>query len=639
MLAKMRIIAFALCLLAGPAHAQQTSNHLPRGTAAFDKRFDIDAHGYNATNSYLAIYLANVVYPEFLDQLTGSPLKQDTSSTTEWHKNPKTFYAEFVKRIEYLFKNAEFTWVYGVHDKYDPEAMIISTSKAVFVVFRGTDRTGSALTGVAGGAYQWDEWLKTDFKINQISPDLSSLGTGPTESGETKIHAGFWESMAVSKPFTVAQKATGIEEKSCEYASLGHPSFRECLVGVIRAAGGGSKTVFIIGHSLGAAQAQLFSAYLAAHQTNDGHHDGIKVQTVYLVASPHPGNREFVRRLHQLIGKDQIQRFDFVNDPVTMLPPYQTGLDTYARSGTRIYYDDVQTVQVGVPERVPGIGEPVWTDMTAGVMIGGIMGPAGALVGGAAFALSDFCYHYPQWHLNAAWSAVHRQIREDLPSPLPIPQNAGLAPRVYDNCENPLTVARGNRSESGRVADAAADALGDIEEAAEELIYTAKGVFSNLLEHPVSDGYYIFQLLGGQKWLDIKSCQGDNGCAVNLSVLGANHSDNRFYVKKEIGAYSLRNGNANKADFLEVAAGDIMDNYGRVQMWEANLPFGGHSPNQLWHFYPIPNHSDHFLIRNVASGKVLSGKAACATQNGCTVFQRNAVNNSLYSVWILKKDN
>jgi len=277
--------------------------------------------------------------------------------------------------------------------------------------------------------------------------------------------------------------------------------------------------------------------------------------------------------------------------------------------------------------------------MTAGVLIGGFMGPAAAVAGAAAFAKSDFCYHYPQWHLNAAWSAVHRQIREDLPSPLPIPQNAGPTPRVYDNCENPLTVARGNRSESGRVADATAEALEDIEEAAEELIYTANGVFSNLLAQPVPDGYYIFQLLGGQKWLDIKSCQGDNGCAVNLSALGANHSDNRFYVKKEIGAYSFRNGKPNNADFLEVAAGDILDNYGRIQMWEANLPFGGHSPNQLWHFYPIPNHPDHFLIRNVASGKVLSGKAACATQNGCKVFQRSAVNNSPYSVWILKKDN
>lgn len=618
-----------------------TFNRLPlRGTSVFDTQFNLNADGPNPINSYLATYLTTVVYPEFLDQLTGSALKQNTSYTTSMHTNPVFFYNEFVRLTKHLFTNPVYDWVFGTQGGYDPEAMVISTPKAVFVVFRGTDRVGSLPSGIAGGAYQWAEWIKTDFRFHAINPDLPTLGdSSQTKDGETKVHQGFWESLKISKPFVIRQSPNGGQQIPCPHApTFGQPSFRECLVAAIKAAGGPSKKVFIIGHSLGAAHAQIFSGYLAAHVTNAGTPDGVKVQGVYAVAAPHPGNPVFRDTLNRIIGKQRLQRYDFVNDPITMLPPYQLGLDQYGRAGTRIYYDDIKTVQVGVPERIPGVGEPVWTNLAAGVLVGGLA------VGGAA-VLSDFCFHYPQWYLNAAWSAIPRQHRDLLPDPLPVPRNEGPQPRVYDGCVNPLTVARGNRSEAGRLADAAAAAAKAAEEAAaavgqavEQVAYNSGQLFANVLANPIADGTYYFRLLQGRKYLDISGgCRGQNGCKVQLWDIGQSTANNRFRIKKELGAYSIRNGSGDNLDFLEVDASDILDNYGEIQMWEANLPFGGHNANQLWHFYAVPNRPGLFVVRNVASGKVLTGKARCANENGCKVFQKDGQNNSPYQVWVIEK--
>jgi hypothetical protein len=75
-------------------------------------------------------------------------------------------------------------------------------------------------------------------------------------------------------------------------------------------------------------------------------------------------------------------------------------------------------------------------------------------------------------------------------------------------------------------------------------------------------------------------------------------------------------------------------------MWEANLPFGGHNANQLWHFYRVPNQRrELFVVRNVATGKVMTGKANCVNENGCKVFQKDAQHNSPYQVWFLEPSN
>lgn len=592
-------------------------NRLPlRATSVFDTQFNVDANGPNAVNSYLATYLATLVYPEFIDQLSGRSLVQNMTYTKSLHTNPASFFSEFKKYTEYLFSNPVYAWIYSDQGGYNPEAMVISTAKAVFVVFRGTDRVGAETTKAG---YDYAEWVSSNFYAIHDDPDL------PTLAG--KVHKGHWDSMK-AQPKVIRNGSNGPTNGPCLQSSRNEFSFRECLTSEIRAAGGGtSKKVFLMGHSLGASHAQLFAAYLAGHVTQTLAPDPIKPQGVYGIAAPHPGNDQFRNRLNALVGKNRIQRFDFVNDPVTMLPPYLLGPYQYGRAGTRIYYDDLQTVQVGVPERIPGIGEPLWTNFASGFLAGGLLGAGGGVV-------SDFCFHYPQWYLNAALSAVPRQAREKLPVPLPIPRTGGDDPKVYGGCINPLTVMRGERSEAGR----AADAVEAIVEAIEQVVYNAGQLFANLVGNPVADGTYYLRLLEGRKYLDIiNGCRGNNGCDVQLWDKGSSSADNRFYVKKELGGYSLRNTKGSSLDYLELDGNELLDNYGQVQMWEANLPFGGHQANQLWHFYAVPNRPGLFVIRNVANGKVMAGKAACAKQNGCRVFTRSATDNSPYQVWILER--
>jgi hypothetical protein len=605
-----------------------TFNRLPlRGTSVFDTQFNLNAAGH-PVNNYLATYLATLVYPDFLDQLSGSRFKQNETYTKSLHTNPASFYSEYKKYTSYLFTSPAYSWVYSDQGGYNPEAMVISTPKAVFVVFRGTDRVGAAKTKAG---YDWAEWIFSDFYALHDTPDL------PTMAGQ--VHKGFWDSLKAS-PKVIRQAAQGPENGQCHQGSRNESSFRECLVSEIRASGGQAKKVFVIGHSLGAAHAQIFAGYLAGHVTSSNQSDAIPPQAVYGIAAPHPGNDAFRDRLNSLVGKSRIQRFDFVNDPITMLPPYLFGPYQYGRAGSRTYYDDIRTVQPNVPERVPAVGEPFVTNFVGGALVGGILG------GGAA-VFSDFCFHYPQWYLNAAWSGAPKSSRAQLPVPLPVP-NIGGSTGVYGGCVNPLTVARGERSEMGRAADAAAAAAEAAKEAAaaageaiEQVAYNTGQLFNNLLANPVPDGTYYIRLLQGRKFLDISGgCRGQNGCKVQLWDIGQSASNNKFKVKKVVGGYTIQNGSGDNIDFLEVDADDLLDApdaAGRIQMWEANLPFGGHNANQLWHFYQVPNRAGLFVVRNAATGKVMDAVNNCVGQNGCTVRQKPARNNDPTQVWVFQR--
>lgn len=606
-----------------------TFNGTLQPQSVFGQNFNVSASGHDPVNSYLAIYLSALIYPEFLDQLTGSPFIQNEGYTKTLHTNPIAFVNAFIQDTANLnfFTAPSYKWFFGEQGGYDPEAMVITTTNAVFVVFRGTDRVGAekTLTG-----YQWAEWFASDFYAIHDTPDL------PTLTG--KVHKGFWDSLK-APPRVVRQTPGGAAYGQCLGSSRNEVSFRECLVSEIRADAGATKKVFLIGHSLGAVQAQAFAAYLAGHVDARLQSDAIKPQGIYAIASPHLGDDVFRDRINNLLGRNRLQRFDFVNDPVTMLPPYVLGPFQYGRAGTRIYYDDVQTVEVAVPERFPGTSS-IEASFIAGVLTGGVS---------ALFSVptigSDFCFHYPQWYLNAAWSAVPGPAKSQLPEPLPLPRAGGRDPQIYGGCMNPVTVARGERSGAGVVADTATatvqlaqETAAAIGEAIEQVVYDAGQLFTNLLTNPVEDGDYTLRLLQGRKYLDVSgSCVGQNGCKVQLWDIGKSVSNNRFFIRKEIGGYSIRNGSGDNPDFLEVDANELLKNHGRVQMWEANLPLGGHNGNQLWHFYPIPNKAGHYLIRNVVSGKVLGAKKDCVNQNGCNVRQANVVNNDASQVWILSR--
>jgi len=379
------------------------------GPNVFNVRFNERATGAAPANAYLLTYLVTLIYPEFLDQLSGDPLKQDADYVQRLHTKPQDFVQEYASRTHHLFWNAsappgaadqppQYVWVWGRSGGWDPEAMVISTAKAVIVVIRGTDR----VAGKKKLGYNWAEWIQSDFRALPVAPDVVGL------SGH--VHKGFWESMTA--PATL-------------YAPSGNPlppgiqnnqPFRESLLAVIKAFGGGQKPIWVVGHSLGAAQAQLYGAYLTVK--------GVPPQGVYAVAAPHVGDRTFVDQLNGMFPNQRLQRFDFVHDPVTMVPPIP-----YARAGTRVYYDDVKSVQFAAPER----------NTAQGIRMDGVLNSPIVRF----FPPGDFCFHYPQWHLTAAYNQLDQGIVGAMPSPLPTPVMRG---DVYSRLCGPVKVTRGNRS-------------------------------------------------------------------------------------------------------------------------------------------------------------------------------------------------
>jgi len=162
-----------------------TVNRLPlRATSVFDTQFNVNADGPNPVKSYLATYLTTLVYPEFIDQLSGSSLVQNETYTKSLHTNPATFFSEFTRYTAHLFHNPVYAWIYSDQGGYNPEAMLISTSKAVFAVFRGTDRVGAEKTKAG---YNYAEWVSSNFYAIHDDSDVPALAG--------KVHKGFWDSL------------------------------------------------------------------------------------------------------------------------------------------------------------------------------------------------------------------------------------------------------------------------------------------------------------------------------------------------------------------------------------------------------------------------------------------------------------
>ncbi len=392
-----------------------------RGPNAFTRVFKSNAVGYSPSNAYLLTYLATLIYPDFLDQLSGDPFTANKSYVKNLHKKPQAFVDEYAKYTRHLFwdekskkgpsnQPPQFVWLWGNRGGQDPEAMVISTPKTILVVFRGTDRVGNAKKK---SGYTWNEWLHTNFVALGVAPKVRGL--------RGKVHAGFWYSLTAPTSLYVPTKS-----KDPSGLRKGRP-FRDAVLDVITAFEGKKKKIWVVGHSLGAAHVQLFSAYLNAR--------GYPPQGVYALAAPHVGDSTFVKQLDGMFPPHRLQRFEFIHDPVTKVPPKKMpqpdgSTMTFARAGTRVYYNNVHVTRFNASER----SATAETARLAGLLLGG-----GAL--GGLFATADFCYHYPQWYLMAAYRQLPKGEVRRIPSPLPTPVMKG---DVYSKLCGPLKILRGN---------------------------------------------------------------------------------------------------------------------------------------------------------------------------------------------------
>ena len=554
-----------------------------QGTNAFRSVFDANATGRHDGNAYLLMYLSSAIYPEMLDKLTRRNLDDD-----KLNREPALFAREYAGLTKHLFYDTHapltatnraptFEFITSTEPEgYDPEAMLIDTPDVIYVVFRGTDRVASAKDDTG---YQWNEWLKTDFDF---------LGMAPGEGLRGKVHAGFWKSLA---------------------------KIRNRLGDRVVALGGrDKKKVWVTGHSLGAGQAQLFGAWLAIAKS-------VPVQGVYAFAAPQVGDKQFVNDMNAAFWQHRLQCFEFVDDPITMLALYIAG---YERGGARNYYDDIDSYTFAAKER------PI-TD--AGKILPSILGVAlngleGAINNGKKIrfnlAGSEFCYHYQTWYLQAANKQLTRLQRKLSPPSLGIPS------KTESPCSL-LVVARGKSNkpedQAAEIVDAGAQVIEDV---IENVAFNVKSLLDNATGNAIPAGTYTLRCNKGGRALQWKSPI-DDGAPVELHERDG-RSAQKWTVRRD-GAvgYTISSGGR----FLDVAAEELFDNGGKVQMWDANLPFDGHAPNQHWLFYKVGK--DRYLLINLGSGKALDAVNKDTNKNGGRVQQWRPVSDDQSQVWILER--
>lgn len=234
------------------------------------RSFEVTATGRNDVNAYLLSQLAYLVYADQLSTQVGvsaATLQNDNSIfKTEFVKRTKHFFYDpsptktittITSRIEggdISLREPQFDFVTANDASgIDPEVMLISTPTAVYVVARGTDRVAGTKSDFD---YEWGEWLKTDALAFFQSPCPGCEDKG-------MVHRGFREALHYGN--ATSNYINTLTEKI------------KTMVGT------SGKKVWITGHSLGGALAQLIGFYLKQYKN-------ITAQQLVLFASPHVGD-------------------------------------------------------------------------------------------------------------------------------------------------------------------------------------------------------------------------------------------------------------------------------------------------------------------------------------------------------------
>ncbi len=181
----------------------------------------------------------------------------------------------------------------------DPEAMLISTQNYIIIAWRGTDRVSNT-TPIAGNAfYELGEWIETDANIRFVRPPNNISG---------RVHAGF--------------------DKSVRYGNILNKMSKR-----MRELGVENKKLWITGHSLGGAHAQLSALYFKRLYN-------IQPFAVYAYASPAIGDQTLANSLEKILPSTKLQRFTYGYDPI---PKFPTGMTLpYRRAGILNYYSSEQ---------------------------------------------------------------------------------------------------------------------------------------------------------------------------------------------------------------------------------------------------------------------------------------------------------
>lgn len=525
------------------------------------RNFNVNAVGRNDVNAYLLMVLARLIYPDKLY------LEKDyvNESQTTLQKDDEKFAKAFIKRTRHFFYDSknlrgpkyEFVYTSDNHS-IDPEVMLISTVNAVYVIVRGTDRVGGADTDFR---YNWGEWLGTDFRF---------LFTPACNGCEEQVHRGFYNALH----YTPGTKTSIFKNES-----LTSNSYIMTLLNKISdMVGTSNKKVWITGHSLGSALAQLIGFYLNKYKN-------ITAQQMVLFAAPHPGAVNFAKTLNAIFPNGRIQRYDFIEDPITKLasrdmclPASSSPRICYGRAGVRNHISNANGpnhIKFNAGER------PLISDLTA-IHVASLLSSAVTNFGG-------MCFHYQEWYTAACYNQLSSSLQSQVPAPpaLPTANNA--------TC-NPLDV---NLGTSGNSFDAGSSYIPVGK-------YTIRNAANNKL------------LIAGKSDCPIVNI--NNCCQAIQSSNEIVADDGKWTIalvdNAVLKSYTITN--VKHKTVLDADAVCASSNGCKVQNCNRLSAIVGSRTNQEWAFVRMPN--GNYKIRCVAGNKFLRVNPNCRNDNDC-VYQ------------------
>lgn len=555
-------------------------NNTQQGANAFNSKFNVNATGRNNVNAYLLSVLAVAAYADGILEIENPGITSAQKKIKEdpLQKNGQLFFSKFKTVMNpYFSSTSQYTGDDMRYfedtrdfDGYDPEAIIVPTANAIFVTFRGTDkvRQRNQNNPLAPVAYEVGEWLQTDFNAMPYTP--------PNMAFVGQVHEGMWRSL-MKVADTMAKRIVQLD--------------------------GRNKKIWITGHSLGCGLAQLFAYYLAKQYQ-------IQPQGLYLYASPQVGNSAFNTDFARVIGgANKIQRFDFMDDPVTAFAT----LVGYKPIGIRNLFTNIDNMTFNAPERSAN-------------EIARILGsaPGSALTSFTPIGFGGMCFHQQNWYMQATNKQLSQAEKNDLPICIRVPDN------TYLGCQSGLDIARAvdYRNPVGQT-------LNKMVELVDDITNTIGVLAQNITGAALTTGVGLYKItcMKDGKNLAVTGTNGQNG---RLMILWQEDGGNnmRFEVFKKGAAYGIKMRGTNRV--LDVVDGSN-NNGARIQIWDDNITSLPFQNNQIWYFHNVGG--NRYVLQNEKSRKVLEAQSDNTNSNGCVVMQNGFKNNALSQVWVFEKIN
>ena len=601
------------------------------GKNCFNTQFHKDATTLDPMNAFLLSYLCTMSYPDYLrfwfNGVPGYGLKGDSVKYLQSHNDK--FVKAYANKLGFLFVDKDqpatfalaTTTVVPVNtslvqptlsktltsapleptmatyvvsngqsalfdfqnkcnpDGYDPEAIVISTPSTIYVVFRGTDRVACNISSLG---YEWMEWLSSDFKFLKRGASMMH------SSIQGNVHRGMVESLMLQ-------------------------GFADSVASRVKRYGGANKKVWITGHSLGGAHAQLFAMFLKYNYQ-------INPQGLYVYQAPHPGDQAFVNHLNSSIGKSKIQRFEFGDDPISTLPPQSF---FFGRAGERNYFSDYTSTNIRTEQTLAD-------DAKILCALGNL--PAEQIPQTANFVFpptcpGSACFHHPTFILQSVRHMLNSSLLASLPPAVPLPV-AG------DNC----TSGHLNKAENNDIVNNTVTA---IETTIATIAWQAGNITDNLLGSGIAEGNYklvCYAFKNNSKkyltWNGTSNSQLSIGTSGTVFTL--NHKD--LSTCQGLGGYQFYVNNNNMAADVNYALGvpTGIESSNNIIMKSKDGCIGD---EETWYLFKVPNTSNAYVLYNWNTHKVLDAPDNCLGNGICGVEELGANSNAATQVWILEKVN